>query len=87
MHRDQYPDPLKTRHLTQRELAQRWLKSEATLERYRCEGVGPRFLKLGGTVRYRLEDIEQFELECLYDSPRSRCEHENCPRASTGAAA
>ncbi len=62
----------KTRHLTQRDLAERWGKAEATIERYRSDGVGPRFLKLGGGVRYRLEDIEQFERECLYDSPSQR---------------
>ena len=80
MHRDPYrhpsPDSQSTqhqRHLTQRELADRWNKSEATIERYRSDGVGPRFLKIGGAVRYRLEDIEAFEQECLYDSPHSRC--------------
>lgn len=61
------------RHLTQRELADRWNKSEATIERYRSDGVGPRFLKIGGAVRYRLEDIEAFERECLYDNPHTRC--------------
>jgi predicted DNA-binding transcriptional regulator AlpA len=69
-----HSEQLKTRHLTQRELADRWNKSEATIERYRSDGVGPRFLKIGGAVRYRLEDIEQFERECLYDSPNSRSE-------------
>ena len=29
------------RHLTQRELAERWRLSEATLERWRGEGLGP----------------------------------------------
>jgi predicted DNA-binding transcriptional regulator AlpA len=75
-HRNLSPDSTSTqhqRHLTQRELADRWNKSEATIERYRSDGVGPRFLKIGGAVRYRLEDIEAFEQECLYDSPHSRC--------------
>jgi len=31
----------KIRHVTQRELATRWNKSEATIERYRSEGLGP----------------------------------------------
>ena len=57
------------RHLTQRELANRWNKSEATIERYRSDGVGPKYLKIGGAVRYRLEDIEQFERACLHFSP------------------
>jgi predicted DNA-binding transcriptional regulator AlpA len=65
-------EQLKTRHLTQRELADRWNKSEATIERYRSDGVGPKYLKIGGKVMYRLEDIEQFELDCLYESPNSR---------------
>ncbi len=57
------------RHLTQRELAQRWSKSEATIERYRCDGVGPQYLKIGGKILYRLEDILQFENDCLRLSP------------------
>jgi hypothetical protein len=31
------------------------------LERWRWLGQGPVFLKLGGRVAYRLEDIEAFE--------------------------
>ena len=76
MHRDPYrhpsPDSQSTqyqRHLTQRELADRWNKSEATIERYRSDGVGPRFLKIGGAVRYRLEDIEAFEQEAQVKNP------------------
>ena len=61
-------------HLTQRDLARRWNKSEGTLERFRSEGIGPRFLKLGGTVRYRLEDIEAYERDCLYDSSSSKAD-------------
>ena len=33
-------------HFNQRNLAQRWNVSEATLERWRSEGIGPMFLKL-----------------------------------------
>lgn len=32
----------------------------ATLRRWRWAGAGPRFLKLGGHVRYRRGDIEEF---------------------------
>jgi len=31
-----------------------------TLEIWRVKGNGPRFLKLNGAVRYRLEDLERF---------------------------
>ncbi len=61
-----------TRHLNQRQLAERWDLSEATLERWRCEGIGPVFLKLQGQVRYRTEDIEAFESESLRKSTSER---------------
>lgn len=48
-------------HFNQRQLATRWAISEATLERWRCEGIGPKFLKLCGRVLYRQVDIEAFE--------------------------
>jgi hypothetical protein len=51
--------------LTQVELASRWRISPRTLERWRWAGDGPRFIKIGGLVRYRLEDIEGFEAEQL----------------------
>ena len=47
--------------MTQRDLADRWLLSEATLERWRSEGIGPMYLKLHGKVRYRMQDICAFE--------------------------
>lgn len=41
-------------HLNQKQLAARWSISEATLERWRSEGIGPKFLKLCGRVLYEL---------------------------------
>jgi hypothetical protein len=35
--------------------------SPRTLERWRWLGQGPIFLKLGGRVVYRIEDIEAYE--------------------------
>jgi len=49
------------RHLRQRNLADRWDLSVRTLERWRAEGRGPPFLKLGGRVCYRLSDIVEYE--------------------------
>jgi predicted DNA-binding transcriptional regulator AlpA len=48
-------------HLSTRELAERWNISRRTLDRWRWAGEGPRFLKLGGRVVYRIADIEAFE--------------------------
>jgi Helix-turn-helix domain len=52
-------------YLTQVELAVRWRISPRTLERWRWAGDGPRFIKIGGLVRYRFEDIEAFEQQQL----------------------
>ena len=52
-------------HLNQKQLAARWRISEATLERWRSVGIGPKFLKLCGRVAYRLVDIEAYEESCL----------------------
>ncbi len=52
-------------HMNQRQLANRWCVSEATLERWRSEGIGPQYLKLGGRVMYREVDVEAYEASCL----------------------
>ena len=51
------------RHLNQIELAARWNISHRTLERWRWSGEGPRYIKIGGRVVYRLEDVEEYERE------------------------
>lgn len=51
------------KHLNQAELADRWGVSQRTLERWRAIGWGPCFLKMGGRVVYRLEDIETYEIQ------------------------
>jgi hypothetical protein len=52
-----------TQHFDQSQLARRWRMSPRTLERWRWLGQGPVFLKLGGKVVYRLDDIEAFEAQ------------------------
>lgn len=56
------------RHLTQNQLAERLSVSPRTLERWRWLGQGPRFLKLGGRVAYRIVDVEAFEVEQIRQS-------------------
>lgn len=63
---------MSVKHLNQRQLADRWDVSEATLERWRSEGIGPVFLKLQGRVLYRLEDVEGFESDSLRKSTSER---------------
>jgi excisionase family DNA binding protein len=51
--------------LTTGELAERLRLHPRTLERWRREGVGPRFMKSGGRIRYRDEDVETYEVANL----------------------
>ena len=48
-------------HLNQRDLADRWRISARTLERWRWLKQGPAFLRIGGRVCYRLQDIVAYE--------------------------
>lgn len=50
--------------LDQISLSRRWKLSPRTLERWRWLELGPPFLKVGGRVLYRLDDIEAFEASC-----------------------
>lgn len=46
---------------TENELALRWNISPKTLQRWRCEGVGPPYIKLSKAVRYPVDDIVAYE--------------------------
>jgi hypothetical protein len=54
------------RHLNQIDLSRRWTISPRTLERWRWLKAGPSYLKIGGRVVYRLEDVEDFETTQLH---------------------
>ena len=58
-------DPILVRHLHQYHLADRWQISHKTLERWRYLKVGPDYIKIGGRVVYRIEDVEAFEVQQL----------------------
>jgi predicted DNA-binding transcriptional regulator AlpA len=46
--------------LNEKEVAMRWSMSLASLRRWRTNGCGPRYVKLGASVRYRIEDLESW---------------------------
>ena len=50
-------------HLSEKLLARRWGLSHRTLERWRHDGHGPAYLKIGGRIVYRIADIEIYEAE------------------------
>ena len=58
-------------HINQVELSRRWRLSPRTLERWRYRGTGPQYLKVGGRVVYRLDDIEAFEARRILETAAS----------------
>ena len=47
--------------MTTAELAARWHKSPRTLENWRVQSIGPAYTKIGGTVLYKVSEIEEYE--------------------------
>ncbi len=70
-------------HMNQKQLAEYWGISERTLERWRSIGWGPKFVKIGGRVLYRVEDILEYEVEHLADSTKSRSLHKKPAKSPT----
>jgi len=54
------------------ELAQRWGISPKTLQRWRSEGRGPKYLKLSKRVTYPLDEILDFEHRALHEATWQR---------------
>lgn len=50
-----------TQFIDTKELAARWRRSPSTIENWRSNGKGPKYLKLGGRVLYSLEEITSYE--------------------------
>ena len=67
---------LRRPHLTDIEVAERLGVSRFTVRSWRLKGVGPRFLKMGRAVRYRSQDVDEYERQALVetqvDSDRTR---------------
>lgn len=48
-------------HLSERMLAKRWSVSGRTLQRWRNERYGPAWIRIGGSIRYALDDVRAYE--------------------------
>ena len=56
------------RPLTDVEVAERLGVSRFTVRSWRLKGVGPRFLKMGRAVRYRSQDVDEYERQALVET-------------------
>ena len=50
------------------EVAARLGVSRFTVRSWRLKGLGPRFLKMGRAVRYRREDVDEYERQALVET-------------------
>jgi predicted DNA-binding transcriptional regulator AlpA len=57
------------RTLTDIQVAARLGVSRFTVRSWRLKGVGPKFLKMGRAVRYRSEDVHEYEQRVLVNPP------------------
>ena len=64
------------RILTDLEVAERLGVSRFTVRSWRLKGVGPRFLKMGRAVRYRSQDVDEYERQALVETQAS---HDHSP--------
>lgn len=46
--------------ISTRDLSKRWDIPESTLRYWRCAGIGPAYVKLGGRIKYDLVDVERY---------------------------
>jgi excisionase family DNA binding protein len=56
------------RTLTDVEVAARLGVSRFTVRSWRLKGFGPRFLKMGRAVRYRPQDVDEYERQALVET-------------------
>ena len=54
--------------LTDVEVAGRLGVSRFTVRSWRLKGIGPRFLKMGRAVRYRPQDVDEYERQALVET-------------------
>jgi predicted DNA-binding transcriptional regulator AlpA len=60
-----FTEPSQKRTLTDIEVAARLGVSRFTVRSWRLKGLGPWFMKMGRAVRYRPEDVQEYEQRVL----------------------
>ena len=69
-----FTDTSEKRTLTDIEVASRLGVSRFTVRSWRLKGLGPRFLKMGRAVRYRPQDVDEYERQALVET-QARSDH------------
>ena len=66
--KESFTSPSGKTTLTDIEVANRLGVSRFTVRSWRLKGVGPRFLKMGRAVRYRPQDVDDYERQALVET-------------------
>ncbi len=70
------PPPMQDEiRLTERQLCKFWSITVETLRKWRGNGYGPIYIKVGGRVLYRPEDIREFERQTMYRSSGQKIQY------------
>ncbi|MGE0705543.1 MAG: helix-turn-helix transcriptional regulator [Vicinamibacterales bacterium] len=71
---ESFPGSPRKTTLTDIEVASRLGVSRFTVRSWRLKGIGPRFLKMGRAVRYRPQDVDDYERQALVET-QARSDH------------
>ena len=65
---ERFTERLAKRTLTDIDVAARLGVSRFTVRSCRIKGQGPRFMKMGRAVRYRTQDVDEYERQALVET-------------------
>ena len=65
---ERFTERLAKRTLTDIDVAARLGVSRFTVRSWRIKGQGPRFMKMGRAVRYRPQDVDEYERQALVET-------------------
>lgn len=59
-------------YMTEKELADVWGMKRNTLQKWRSNGVGPKYIKRVGRIVYRKDDIAEFERNNVFQGTNKK---------------
>lgn len=63
-------------YMTEQELAEAWRMKRNTLQKWRSNGVGPKYIKRVGHIVYRKDDILEFENSQTFQGTKKEISHD-----------
>ena len=72
--------------ITEQNLAKRWSRSPRSLQRWRAAGKVPRYMRIGCSIYYQLDDIRTFEAAHVVKVTTMDSDRDETPAHATGSA-